>query len=956
MADKKLSKWKNPAEQGISDCNDLLTWIKEEADEVLQIIDQPVTDRQAEYMDYLAFRTKFDKRQKIFQRLEEKVVSKNAVIITPKMWQELEPKWRDIARRTRMWLWKLDASLPGRLGKFGDCLNQAEEILEIEPENQEDHIEMADQLLKLLNEHKDFFNMFKEMDQNKVFFLQVKHAGKYEGEVIPPPQMNNLHSRFQVVCKEAQKRENLLQYDEFRFRLAGFSAATKEKLKIWLSKLGTKEDVEEMAMDYKDFVQTNNLFANYDKMLSETNKRGDAFRKHVSKEEAAQITQFADEETQKWKTMSAEIKSLQSMFDKGLEQWTRYNGCYDMLIAWITEGEQVMHGGTKEQIEEYFTEIPQCKFLKKSANFLIENCQEPIAEEIKQNVDMIKGRFMKLVEGYQHYKKVEVIGKGRQEYQLGVERISQWLQNAEEILATEVPCKHAALKEHLQDVDMCGNQVAEMESDFKEITKKALSLVKHSEQTMVNEMLQTLNEQKEVVVPLRKEIPERIKYLKAVLPNVESLETGILDLNAWLVKGEALLATHKLDGDHKAVEERLEKHKQFFSETTFMKSIIESKNKVHKIVTSTKPKLKNVNFDDVDISIKETNARFQSCISASKDWEIKLASRQETLKASSGKKFPNRFGTESADMNKTVIQLIQQKGQEKNMGKSCKSFPQIGGPPGKQSRTPNEVFSAQTSISSCVFCENKGIFFCYDCKSAFCKPCRDNHDKLPPSKKHSVIDLKSVNPSVVKLRCELHKSEYTFYCIPCKTLVCNKCVTSDHKGHDLSGIKEKSDEIKRLADTKLSDMKDKLHRISKLAEKTKMVHIPNLVEESGDAIARIRSIGKELQKLIETKTDIKVNEVQDATQWKKEELQSVLKNKERIHRKQTAVYESLDTLLTEEHAVSFLVSYETLKRDMCDLTSEAKDDIEPHHIQAPDLKGFLDETISSLQEYRRRLE
>lgn len=108
---------------------------------------------------------------------------------------------------------------------------------------------------------------------------------------------------------------------------------------------------------------------------------------------------------------------------------------------------------------------------------------------------------------------------------------------------------------------MCGNQVAEMEADFKVTTKTAQSLVKDSEQTMVNEMLQTLNVQKEVIVRLRKEIPERIKYLKAVLPNVESLETGILDLNAWLVKGEALLATHKLDGDHRAVEERLEKHK-----------------------------------------------------------------------------------------------------------------------------------------------------------------------------------------------------------------------------------------------------------------------------------------------------------------------------------------------------------------------------------------------------------
>ncbi|VDI18358.1 Hypothetical predicted protein [Mytilus galloprovincialis] len=270
--------------------------------------------------------------------------------------------------------------------------------------------------------------------------------------------------------------------------------------------------------------------------------------------------------------------------------------------------------------------------------------------------------------------------------------------------------------------------------------------------------------------------------------------------------------------------------------------------------------------------------------------------------------------------------------------------------------SPTLTSSPQTSIEKCVFCGNKGIYFCYDCKSAFCKPCRDTHDKPLPSKKHIVTDLKSVNPSAVKLMCELHKSEYTFYCIPCNTLVCNICITSDHKEHGMSGILEKSDEIKRLAHTKLSDMKDQLQRISKLAEKTKMVHIPKLDEESGIAIARIGSIGKELQKLIETKIDMKVDEVQDATHWKKEELQSVLKNKERIYRKQTAVYESLETLLSEEHAVSFLVSYQTLKRDMCDLTGEAKDDIEPHPIKIPDLKGFLDETISSLQEYRQRLD
>lgn len=81
----------------------------------------------------------------------------------------------------------------------------------------------------------------------------------------------------------------------------------------------------------------------------------------------------------------------------------------------------------------------------------------------------------------------------------------------------------------------------------------------------------------------------------------------------------------------------------------------------------------------------------------------------------------------------------------------------------------------------------------------------------------------------------------------------------------MSEIKAKSDEIKRVAKIKLSDMKGKLQRISELAEKTKRDHIPKLDEESVDAIAKIRVIGKDLQKIIETKTDIKVNEVQDAT-------------------------------------------------------------------------------------------
>lgn len=81
--------------------------------------------------------------------------------------------------------------------------------------------------------------------------MQVKRAGKFEGEYIPPPQMENLHNRLQTVCQEAPKRERSLEYDEYRYRLANISIATDDKLKFWANKLGRQEDVEVILKDYE---------------------------------------------------------------------------------------------------------------------------------------------------------------------------------------------------------------------------------------------------------------------------------------------------------------------------------------------------------------------------------------------------------------------------------------------------------------------------------------------------------------------------------------------------------------------------------------------------------------------------------------------------------------------------------------------------------------------------------
>ncbi|CAG2189274.1 MYH9s [Mytilus edulis] len=159
----------------------------------------------------------------------------------------------------------------------------------------------------------------------------------------------------------------------------------------------------------------------------------------------------------------------------------------------------------------------------------------------------------------------------------------------------------------------------------------------------------------------------------------------------------------------------------------------------------------NNELDQVTVQLEQTDAKLVQASAKNSSLEAQLAKDN----ALAGQRQCDCFGPESAAMNKAI-----KRDQEKEIvEKTDTSEPQTSCT--TQLQTPKES-TAQTPTNSCVFCDNKGIFYCYDCKLAFCKPCRDNHDKLPQSRTHSVTDLKSVNPSAVKLRCELHKSEYTF--------------------------------------------------------------------------------------------------------------------------------------------------------------------------------------------------
>lgn len=175
------------------------------------------------------------------------------------------------------------------------------------------------------------------------------------------------------------------------------------------------------------------------------------------KEQEPILKEFISVEKNRWKDVTADIKNVLSSLQGGLDNWILYDSGIETLTHFINEGESVM-SRTNEEKEQHFSEIPEyqekLKQVNESGNFLMGVCREPLAEEIKQTLASLNREFQNVTESFEEFKKVEIIGKGRQEYAEGVARISEWLKNAEELMMQPIPCIHSNLKDHLQDLSV----------------------------------------------------------------------------------------------------------------------------------------------------------------------------------------------------------------------------------------------------------------------------------------------------------------------------------------------------------------------------------------------------------------------------------------------------------------------------------------------------------------------
>ncbi|XP_052078860.1 uncharacterized protein LOC127716653 isoform X2 [Mytilus californianus] len=225
---------------------------------------------------------------------------------------------------------------------------------------------------------------------------------------------------------------------------------------------------------------------------------------------------------------------------------------------------------------------------------------------------------------------------------------------------------------------------------------------------------------------------------------------------------------------------------------------------------------------------------------------------------------------------------------------------------------------AQTSTTKCSLCEtNNGMYFCYECKSALCGPCRKTHDKIPATQSHSITDLKRIDRSMFSSvsSCTTHKQEFSLYCTTCNILICSKCVATKHKGHDFSEIEPVVGDLRISLKKQIKEMYKKIEKLSFAVDDIRTVRLKALEEDANQLRSKVHLAILDVQNVIEKQKEIKITEIDDFEKFEKQELEIALAAKERILNSCKTLQTSLGKMLDEEHSTTFLTSYKTMKSD-----------------------------------------
>ncbi|CAK9831288.1 Muscle-specific protein 300 kDa, partial [Anthophora retusa] len=603
----------------------LLGWLYEKLNYLEQMGNFPLN-----YDEYAPLRAEVEQQRIVYNKLGRLVETPSMISITMDSWRHVQNLWKTLETLMLRWLWLLDSYLPGELGVVGRWLRRAEEMLlsdTVIPEEMTE--ETANIISNKLEEHKKFFLDLPSMTErfhaarNSEIALQVH-----------PQHLNEMAARLESLPDRAAKRRIRLKFLEHKCCLIAFLFLVETKLKSWSVKYGTEESVHQMLEQYRNFVSRNRIFQEFQKAYLDMQQVVEDYKRegNVDKEESVSIDRFMRETSDKWKSVSMDLRYVQSMLEEVVAYWRRWNIISDEFEDWLIRAEPALNLPEEEKME-FFQDISVWKDkhqqLSDTVTFLIATSDEPVALQLKQRYTNLTSKWEFLFQEAKQYMHAGDVIRNRKDYRAGVETLQNWLRNVESALSATDLTTTEKIKAYGEKLQIFHNEVEGIEDLFKSISKKFQTLIQDLSRDEVDKMMNTLKKEKEALVKVRALIPMQLHLYHQLLVQQESLEAGQKEIAAWLEEAEKMLAHTDLSGGRDHILSQLERHKAFFSRTLYYKSMLESKNKVFTSIVKSVDSHADVNTAEGGKTLRELNERFNRVSEAAQAWEQRL---QEALR------------------------------------------------------------------------------------------------------------------------------------------------------------------------------------------------------------------------------------------------------------------------------------------------------------------------------------
>lgn len=578
------------------------------------------------FADYLAAKGEADARFGLYSKLKNLVAAQHSVVaLTPASWQEINQLWNQHQFQLQYWLWMLDSNLPGDFGAVGKWLAEAEKLLYHDEVPTEMNEETAAIISKKLEEHKQFFGGYEQI---KELFYRAKQSPL--ADRVPLEQLRNMEQRLNDVGPKAQQRRIRLKFLEHKCCLIAFLNLIESKLRQWNGKNGREDRAVQLLEQYRNFVHKNKVFQEFGKAFVDMQHVVEEYKRdgNISRNDFYEIDKFMRDTEDRWKRVSMELRCCQNMLEEVVTNWKRWNSGVDEFEGWLCRAEEKMRASEDERLE-FFQDITTWKDkhqqLHDTVNFLVATCEEPIGLELRNKFGQLSARFDAVFAHTKQYMYAGDILRNRQEYRHGCDKLTQWLNNADAILAKQPVSTSDSIRQYGQELQQLAGEIDDIEELFKHNSKIIQSLIPDMSRDEVDKMMTTLKQQKDALVRIRSQIPIKLHLFHQLLAQQESLEQGQKEIHHWLDEAEQLLSTLTLTGDRDHLQGQLDKHRGFFSRTLFYRSMVESKNNVFQNLLKSVATDKILDTSDTQQKMKQLNDRFNYVSKNAEQWEQRLS-------------------------------------------------------------------------------------------------------------------------------------------------------------------------------------------------------------------------------------------------------------------------------------------------------------------------------------------